>query len=107
ELAQRLCAVAGFTDKKLAEFFGVSEMTINRWKLKHVEFALAMKAGKSVFDDLVERAVVRGITGYYVEEEVKVDANGHASKLRFWVPGKPMLGLRWLALRRPDEFRAT
>jgi hypothetical protein len=105
--AQRLCAVAGFTDKKLAEFFGVSEMTINRWKLKHVEFLLAMKAGKSVFDDLVERAVVQGITGYYVEEVEEVHANGHFRKMRSWVPGNPMLGLRWLALRRPEEFRAT
>jgi hypothetical protein len=100
--AQTLCAVGGFTDKKLAQAFGVSEMTINRWKLKHVEFVLAIKAGKSVFDDLVERAVLQGIMGYYVEEEV--NANGHVRKVRSWVPGNPHVGLRWLALRRPEVY---
>jgi hypothetical protein len=49
--------------------------------------------------------VVRGITGYFVDEEVSV--NGHVRKVRSWVPGNPMVGLRWLALRRPDEFRET
>ena len=102
ECAKTLCAVRGYTDKNLAEAFGVSEMTINRWKHKHVEFVLAVKAGKSVFDDLVERAVVQGITGYYVVEEV--NASGHVRKVRSWVPGNPIVGLRWLALRRPDEF---
>jgi hypothetical protein len=105
ECAKKLCAVRGYTDKKLAEFFGVSEMTINRWKLKHVEFLLAMKAGKSVFDDLVERAVLHGITGYYVHEEVSI--NGHVRKVRTWVPGDPKAGLRWLALRKPEEFGET
>jgi uncharacterized protein YjcR len=46
ECAKTLCAVGGYTDKNLAEAFDVSEMTINRW-LKHVEFQLAVKAGKS------------------------------------------------------------
>jgi hypothetical protein len=29
---------------------------------------------------------------YYVDEEV--NANGHVSKVRSWVPGNPMVGLR-------------
>ena len=35
--AEKLCRL-GATDKDLADFFEVSEMTINNWKLKHPAF---------------------------------------------------------------------
>ena len=103
EQAQKLCAIAGFTDQKLAEFFEVSEMTINRWKLAHVEFALALKAGKSVTDDLVERAVVQGITGYYVEIE-EMNNKGIVRKIKKWIAGNPGVGMKWLSVRRPEQL---
>ena len=100
EQAQKLCAIAGFTDQKLAEFFEVSEMTINRWKLAHVEFALALKAGKSVTDDLVERAVLQGITGYYVEIE-EMNNEGIVRKIKKWIAGNPGVGMKWLRFEGP------
>ena len=79
-------------------------MTINRWKLAHVEFALALKAGKSVTDDLVERAVLQGITGYYVEIE-EMNNEGIVRKIKKWIAGNPGVGMKWLAARRPEIYR--
>lgn len=101
--AQRLCAMAGFTDQRLAEWFGVTERTINCWKLKHVEFASALRAGKAETDDLVERATVAHIMGYHTETE-KPTRNGKI-KVREWVKGDAHAGMKWLAARRPAEFR--
>ena len=47
----------GFTDEKLAEFFEVSEDTITAWRLKHVEFARAVRVGKAETDNFIERCV--------------------------------------------------
>ena len=93
--AQKLCAMAGFTDQRLAEFFGVNEATINRWKLAHVEFAQALCAGKAETDDLVERATVAHITGYHVDTE-KATRNGKVI-VREWVKGDANSGMKWLA----------
>src|SRR5271169_2275701 len=66
ETARKLCAQCGFIDIQLAEWFGVTEKTVNNWKLAHPEFAEALRVGKAETDDLVERATVAGICGYYV-----------------------------------------
>ena len=102
--AGRLCAMMGFTDEKLARFFGVTEKTIITWRMKHVEFATAVRVGKAKTDDEVERAVVKGIAGYYVEVEETI-AKGIVRKLKRWIPGNPGVGMRWLALRRPEVYR--
>jgi transposase-like protein len=63
ERAAKLCQF-GFTDKNLADFFGVSESTLNRWKLAYEEFMGALKVGKEVADDAVERATFLAIIGF-------------------------------------------
>jgi hypothetical protein len=103
EQAQKLCAMAGLTDQRLAEWFEVSERTINSWKLKHVEFASALRAGKAETDDLVERATVAHITGYHVDTE-KATRNGKVI-VREWVKGDANSGMKWLAARRPEVYR--
>jgi hypothetical protein len=102
--AQKLCAMAGFTDQRLAEWFEVTERTINSWKLKHVEFASALRAGKAETDDLVERSTVSHITGYYIDVE-ELDRLGQKHTLKKWISGNAHAGIKWLAARRPEEFR--
>ncbi len=72
--AQKLCQM-GFTDEKLAEFFKVSEDTILAWRLKHVEFARAVRVGKAETDNFIERCVVKGISCCFVEIE-EMNAKG-------------------------------
>ena len=64
EQAYTLCA-KGFIDKDLADFFKVSETTVNNWKLAYPEFLESLKAGKDEFDvTVVEGALKHRATGY-------------------------------------------
>ena len=109
EEVRKLCAVMHATDLMLAEWFGVSERTINEWKARYVEFFAALRAGKDVTDDLVERSTVQHIVGYHVLTEKVLQKGGatHRGKItiREWVKGDPNAGLKWLAARRPDIYR--
>jgi len=104
ETARKLCAKSGFIDIQLAEWFEVTEKTINNWKLAHPEFAEALRVGKAETDDLVERSTVQHICGYYVLVD-ELDRNGNIRQLRKWIPGNPHAGLKWLAARRPEVYR--
>ena len=107
EEARILCAECGFTDARLAEHFGVTERTINNWKLRCIEFRSALTMGKAETDDYVERCVVKGISGYFVEHQETVMIRGEPTvkTVRKWVPGNPGVGMRWLAARRPEIYR--
>src|SRR5262249_16235513 len=104
EIAEKLCAKCAFTDTQLADWFEVSVRTINEWKLKHQIFAEALKIGKAETDDLIERGTVAGITGYYVTED-EMDRFGNVRQLRKWISGNPHAGMKWLAARRPEQYR--
>ena len=49
EQAYKLCLL-GATDVQLADFFGVSEQTLNTWKQKHPKFLESLRAGKDEAD---------------------------------------------------------
>src|SRR5262249_7218443 len=93
-----------FTDAQLADWFEVSVRTINEWKLKHPEFAQALKIGKAEIDDLVERATVAHIVGYYILVD-EMDRHGNIKTVRKWVPGNAHAGMKWLQARRPQIYR--
>ena len=42
EQVRKICAL-GADDKKLADFFNVSESTLNLWKLKHPTFSESLR----------------------------------------------------------------
>jgi len=104
DIAKKLCGKCAFTDAQLADWFEVSVRTINEWKLKHPEFAEALKVGKAETNDLVERGTVAGIIGYYVTVD-EMDRSGNVKQLRKWVPGNAHAGMKWLAARRPQVYR--
>ena len=56
--AEKLCRL-GATDADLADFFGVDESTINRWKDGQPGFCESLKAGKPSADDNVQGIVVQ------------------------------------------------
>lgn len=63
EQAKKLCLL-GATDESLADFFEVSNTTIDTWKKKHPEFVGAIKEGKLVADANVAEALYNRATGY-------------------------------------------
>ena len=103
EIAQRLCAMCGFTDTQLAEWFEVAPRTLAEWKLQHPEFAEALKVGKAETDDLVERSAVAHMVGYYVIVE-EMDRFGNVKQLRKWIPGNAHAAMKWLSCRRPEVY---
>lgn len=56
ELALNYCLL-GATDAELGEFFGVSEQTVNAWKVKHPQFLESIKKGKCQADAAVARSL--------------------------------------------------
>jgi DNA-binding XRE family transcriptional regulator len=63
EQAFKLCLL-GATDKELADFFSVSEQTINAWKQKQPSFLESIKAGKEKADAVVAEKLYKKATGY-------------------------------------------
>lgn len=61
-------ALLGATDKDLADFFEVSERTINTWKKTHFEFLSALKKGKNVADAEIAVKLYQRATGYKYDE---------------------------------------
>jgi hypothetical protein len=106
EQAARLCEM-GFADQMLGDFFGVNESTINRWKLEHEEFLQALRVGKEVADDAVERAVFSSIVGFTRKEQKLIGSGEDArvEEVEKYFPPQPGVGLKWLAVRRPEQYR--
>ncbi|MBD2752613.1 terminase [Spirosoma sp. BT704] len=54
----------GAVDQQLAEFFSISLRTLHHWKKRHVEFSESVKAGKSIADAKVAKALYQLAIGY-------------------------------------------
>lgn len=77
KIAENLCQEKGYTDKNLAQYFKVSERTINTWKNEFPQFLQSLKKGKDEFDSLiVEQSLLKRAVGYsYVETTRELQAD--------------------------------
>lgn len=73
ELAYNYCLL-GATDAQLAQFFEVTEQTINNWKKSHKSFFESIKRGKVQADAQVAQALYHRATGYS-HKEIKLAIN--------------------------------
>lgn len=105
----RLFYETGVTDEQVARLLGVHLATLYRWRERYPEFAAAANAGKDDADARVKAAMYRRATGYDHREikafvplgakaAVQVEVTRH-------IPADPHLGMQWLRLRRPSEWR--
>ena len=62
-MAYKLCLLRS-TDKELADFFRISEATLNNWKLKHKGFLESLKKGKEEADANVAESLYQRACGY-------------------------------------------
>ncbi len=111
EQAAKLCAL-GATDDEMADFFGVHRSTLYRWKLEHPDFCDAIKAGKAIADDRVERSLYQKATGFdYTEEQaIKVKVGQHEEKVeivevRRHAPADTTAAIFWMKNRKPEDWR--
>lgn len=106
EQAKKLCLL-GATDRELADFFKVSEQTLNSWKTQHPEFLESLKVGKEQADQRVERSLYQRALGYSHPDV-------HVSNFQGLVTLTPIIkhyppettaGIFWLKNRKPEEWR--
>jgi hypothetical protein len=93
--------------RQSVRLFGVTAKTINQWKLVHHEFSLALKVGKEVADDRVERSLYQRALGSEIERSRTVTANGQTvtTTIIERLPGDTTAMIFWLKNRRPNRWR--
>lgn len=99
----------GATDQELADFFEVDLRTLYRWKNDFPEFCHALKVGKEVADERVERSLFQRATGYE-QDAVKIfmPAGAQApvyADYREKIAPDTTACIFWLKNRRPDAWR--
>jgi hypothetical protein len=106
EQAEKLCLL-GATDMQLADFFEVSERTLNTWKHVHPEFLQSLKVAKSEADTAVERSLYRKALGYEFESVKVFCTNGEVTQVpyREIVPPSDTAIIFWLKNRKSQEWR--
>lgn len=104
--AEKLCRL-GATDIEVADFLEVDVRTLYRWKGEHEAFCQALKAGKEVSDERVERSLFSRATGYE-HDEVDIRVVGGAivqTPIRKFYPPDTTAAIFWLKNRKPAEWR--
>ena len=106
--AAKLCNL-GATDQEIADFFEVHVSTVYRWKHDHTDFCEALKSGKDVADERVERSLYQRAIGYE-QEEVKIFMPGGAGSpvyapFRAKIAPDVTAAIFWLKNRRREQWR--
>lgn len=102
-------AALGATDQEMADFFEVDVRTIYRWKHDRDEFCQALRVGKDVADDRVERSLYQKAIGYE-QEEVKIFMPGGAAEPVYApftakIAPDTTAAIFWLKNRRSQQWR--
>ena len=117
----KLCLL-GAKDTEIADFFGVSEKTLNTWKRKQPKFLQSIKKGKVIADAKVAERLFNRATGYEFKETTyeKVDtkivldkaSDGEIVKDLYKkkivtkeLAPDPTAGIFWLKNRQPATWR--
>ncbi len=103
----RKLAEAGWIDRDMADFFGVSESTWTNWKKAHPEFLASLKDWKAQADARVERALYERATGYSHPDTHIAVKNGKVIKTEITKTYAPdtTAAIFWLKNRNPAEWR--
>lgn len=103
---ENLCK-RGFTDKELAEAFGVTETTVNNWKKNFPGYFKSIKDWKKEADKNVEKALYESAIGYEHPEVQFFKVGGKIvpqQTTKRYPPNDRSLRF-WLTNRKPDEYR--
>lgn len=106
EQVTKLCRL-GATDIEIADFFEVSESTLNLWKKKHPQFSESIKKGKEISDMEVANSLYNRAKGYEYETVKVFQFQGEPVIVPVIEKVAPDTGaaMAWLKNRRPKEWR--
>lgn len=104
--AYKLCLL-GATDKELADFFEVTESTLNLWKKEYQEFSESLKRGKMEADSNVASRLFRRATGYsHPDVDIKIyKGKVIKTELTKHYPPDSTAAIFWLKNRQPEKWR--
>ena len=100
--AYRLCLMLNVDDKKIADYFGISVSTLNKWKTDYPSFSASIKDGKENSDiEMVETLRDRA-KGFEKEEELVFCHRGEIvrTKIKKYYPPEPKCLELWLGNRQ-------
>lgn len=101
-------ALLGATDAEIAEFFSVSEQTLNSWKKKFPQFLESLKKGKAVADSNVAFKLYNRAIGYDCKATKIVTYEGKVTDQVEYVehyPPDTTAAIFWLKNRQPGKWR--
>lgn len=101
-------ALLGATDAEMADFFGVSEQTLNTWKKKYPEFLESLKKGKAVADANVASRLYSRAIGYDAKATKFATNEGKITDKVEYIehyPPDTTAAIFWLKNRQPDKWR--
>lgn len=106
DIARRLCTQFGATDQQVADILGVDRRTITHYKLKHEEFAEALRVGKAPADENVKKSLYMRAMGYdyYVEEIVVIKGEIHKVEVRKHLPPDGPACMYWMKNRDKENW---
>lgn len=107
EEAYKLCLLLAATDAELADFFEVTEKTINNWKKSHSKFLQSIKEGKEQADANVGQRLYERAMGYSHPEEKIFNNKGkivRAETTKHYPPDTAA-AIFWLKNRQRDKWR--
>lgn len=120
EQVERFCRVMGSLDADIAQFFGVTETTINNWKKAHPDFFESIKRGKANCDREVGEKLIERAMGakFYQDKEIKLKTVSYENgkkcheeerfeivRLEGQAPPDTQALVFFLKNRRPDLWR--
>jgi len=106
EQAYKLCLL-GATDKQIADFFEVSEDTVNEWKKVYTEFSESLKRGKDEADAVIAQSLFHRAKGYEHPEDKIFNDDGRAMvvpTIKHYAPDTTAC-IFWLKNRQKDKWR--
>lgn len=101
-------ALLGATDAEMADFFGVSEQTLNTWKKKYPAFLESLKKGKAVADANVASRLYNRAIGYDAKATKFATNEGKITDRVEYIehyPPDTTAAIFWLKNRQPDKWR--
>jgi hypothetical protein len=106
EIIEKLCAL-GHIDFEIAGFFGISVPHLAKWKAMRPEIASALKAGKEIADERVERSLYSRATGYSYEAVKIFNDKGAVTQVPYveHCPPDTVACIFWLKNRRTEFWK--
>jgi len=107
EQVYKLCLL-GAGDKEIANFFGVTESTLNLWKIQHESFSESLTRGKVGADANIAKSLYHRAKGYSHKETITATFQGKITDTmevtKHYPPDTPAATL-WLKNRQPKLWR--